>query len=156
MDILLQTTIGLKPEINVYGCFFLDCLAIGQIKSGHRLTTDKINDAWAYCCNKEWLDKDDDGYYQVAKPDLIIGYGLYLCGITGSANNVKVISSNGSNWIPAWYQTFDFMFKTNVSDAGVHYRLYDNLESLIYDSYPNLMLGPWEQKSYYQLYISTI
>ena len=150
-----QTNPGLKPQIRAYGCFFMDCLACGQIESGKLLSIDQINDAWVECVNKDYLLQDKDGFYQVAKPDAIIGLGYRLVGIPSVACNVMVVNSDGNNWIPNWYSGFKYMFQTNLSENGVHYRLFNDKEVLIYDSYPGLVLGSWQQKSYYIVYRST-
>ena len=148
---LLQTDKDLIPDINEFGCFFMDLLAVPQIELKTNLTADEINTIWAVSVNAGYLIPNGR-FFIVGTPIGILNLGFQRLGVYNrTANNVKVENSDGQNWIPGWYSGFDYMFQTNTSGSGVHYRLFDSHSTVIYDPYPGLKLGDWQQKSYYLL-----
>lgn len=150
---LLQTNPDLLNDIQEFGCFYMDCLAIPQLVVGKDFNAKEINDLWNTSINYGWLIPNGR-YFVVNKPVSIINEAFDTLNVPNkTANNVAVRNSDGNNWVPNWFTGFDYMFQTNKSGNadGVHYRLFDSNSQVIYDSYPGLTLGDWQQRSYYLL-----
>jgi len=68
---LLQTNPDLLNDIQEFGCFYMDCLAIPQLVVGKDFNAKEINDLWNTSINYGWLIPNGR-YFVVNKPVSII------------------------------------------------------------------------------------
>lgn len=150
MNLLLQNNPELNSEIIGYGCFFMDCLALAQLETGRLLEVKEVNAIYDTAKRNNWVENNS----VVCDPVALINFAVGFCGGHFRVGNTMVQESDGSEWKPGWFNGYKYMFQTNHSGApgGVHYRLFDDHQTLIYDSYPGLNLGTWVERSYYQVY----
>ncbi len=141
---LLQTDPRLNKDIQEVGCFFRCATGMVELVTKKVYSAKELNDIWDLALKQFWIvDRN------LVKPVELMNYCF---NEKKKARNTMVSNSDGTTWPEELNQPYDWIFQTNKTNSGVHYRLFNYDGQLTFDPMPGLKLGPWVQRSYYLIY----